>query len=57
MEKGDIIADGFATEMGELPGQRSSRFHALGGYNFEDSIWISERVSKRIFTKYSYSRV
>ena len=48
VRKGDIIADGFATEMGELAlGQNVVvAFMPWGGYNFEDSILISERVVK-----------
>ena len=48
VKKGDIIADGFATEMGELAlGQNVVvAFMPWGGYNFEDSILISERVVK-----------
>ena len=43
---GDVIADGFATEMGELAlGQNVTvAFMPWNGYNFEDSILISERV-------------
>ncbi|MFK7825012.1 MAG: DNA-directed RNA polymerase subunit beta [Oligoflexales bacterium] len=45
---GDVIADGFATEMGELAlGQNVTvAFMPWNGYNFEDSILISERVVK-----------
>jgi DNA-directed RNA polymerase subunit beta len=53
VKKGDIIADGFATEMGELAlGQNVVvAFMPWGGYNFEDSILISERVVKEdLFT-------
>jgi DNA-directed RNA polymerase subunit beta len=48
VKKGDIIADGFATEMGELAlGQNVTvAFMPWNGYNFEDSILISERVVK-----------
>ena len=48
VRKGDIIGDGFATEMGELAlGQNVVvAFMPWGGYNFEDSILISERVVK-----------
>lgn len=48
VNKGDIIADGFATEMGELAlGQNVVvAFMPWSGYNFEDSILISERVVK-----------
>lgn len=43
---GDVIADGPATEMGELAlGQNITvAFMPWGGYNFEDSILISEDV-------------
>ncbi len=46
--QGDVIADGFATEKGELAlGQNVTvAFMAWNGYNFEDSILISERVVK-----------
>ena len=45
---GDVIADGFAIEMGELAlGQNVTvAFMPWNGYNFEDSILISERVVK-----------
>jgi len=48
VKHGDIIADGFATEMGELAlGQNVTvAFMPWNGYNFEDSILISERVVK-----------
>ncbi len=48
VKKGDIIGDGFATEMGELAlGQNVVvAFMPWSGYNFEDSILISERVVK-----------
>jgi DNA-directed RNA polymerase subunit beta len=48
VKRGDIIADGFATEMGELAlGQNVVvAFMPWGGYNFEDSILISEKVVK-----------
>ena len=44
--KGDIIADGASTDMGELAlGQNMMvAFMPWNGYNFEDSILISERV-------------
>ncbi|MBI4495441.1 MAG: DNA-directed RNA polymerase subunit beta [Deltaproteobacteria bacterium] len=46
--KGQIIADGPATENGELALGRNVlvAFMPWGGYNFEDSILISERVVK-----------
>ncbi|MCX6124500.1 MAG: DNA-directed RNA polymerase subunit beta, partial [Proteobacteria bacterium] len=53
VRRGDIIADGFATEMGELAlGQNVVvAFMPWNGYNFEDSILISERVVKEdLFT-------
>ncbi len=45
---GDIIADGFSTEMGELAlGQNVLvAFLPWAGYNFEDAIVVSERVVK-----------
>jgi DNA-directed RNA polymerase subunit beta len=53
VKQGDIIADGFGTEMGELAlGQNVVvAFMPWNGYNFEDSILISERVVKEdLFT-------
>ena len=53
IKKGDIIADGFGTELGELAlGQNVTvAFMPWNGYNFEDSILISERVVKEdLFT-------
>jgi DNA-directed RNA polymerase subunit beta len=46
IRKGDVIADGPATEFGELAlGQNVVvAFMPWGGYNFEDSILISERL-------------
>jgi DNA-directed RNA polymerase subunit beta len=46
VETGDIIADGPSTDMGELALGRNVlvAFMPWGGYNFEDSILISERV-------------
>jgi len=43
---GDIIADGFATEMGELAlGQNVTvAFLPWNGYNYEDGIVVSERI-------------
>ena len=45
---GDIIADGPSTEYGELALGKNVliAFMAWGGYNFEDAILISERLSK-----------
>jgi DNA-directed RNA polymerase subunit beta len=53
VRKGDVIADGPATETGELAlGQNVVvAFMPWQGYNFEDSILISERILKEdIFT-------
>jgi len=46
--KGDVLADGPSTDMGELAlGQNMKiAFMPWNGYNFEDSILISERVSQ-----------
>lgn len=48
VKKGDIIADGPATENGELALGRNIMvaFMPWGGYNYEDSILISERIVK-----------
>ncbi len=53
VKKGDVIADGFATNLGELSLGQNVRvaFMSWKGYNFEDSILISENVIyKDIFT-------
>src|SRR4051794_19888503 len=53
VEKGDIIADGPSTDLGELALGRNVlvAFMPWNGYNFEDSILISERiVSDDVFT-------
>jgi DNA-directed RNA polymerase subunit beta len=44
--KGDVIADGASTDLGELALGQNMRvaFMPWNGYNFEDSILISERV-------------
>ncbi|MDF1645291.1 MAG: DNA-directed RNA polymerase subunit beta [Pseudomonadales bacterium] len=46
VERGDIVADGPSTDMGELALGQNIRvaFMPWNGYNFEDSILISERV-------------
>jgi DNA-directed RNA polymerase subunit beta len=46
VQAGDVIADGPSTDMGELALGRNVlvAFMPWGGYNFEDSILISERV-------------
>jgi DNA-directed RNA polymerase subunit beta len=48
VNKGDIIADGPSTELGELALGRNvlCAFMPWNGYNFEDSILISERIVK-----------
>ena len=48
IEKGDIIADGLAMDRGELALGRNVfvAFTPWAGYNFEDSILISERLIK-----------
>jgi DNA-directed RNA polymerase subunit beta len=53
VRKGDIIADGPSTQLGELALGRNVlvAFMPWNGYNFEDSILISERiVSEDVFT-------
>jgi len=46
--EGDIIADGPSTELGELALGRNAlvAFMPWNGYNFEDSILISERIAR-----------
>ena len=46
VERGDVMADGPSTDMGELALGQNMRiaFMPWNGYNFEDSILISERV-------------
>ena len=48
VKSGDVLADGPSTDMGELALGRNVlvAFMPWGGYNFEDSILISERVVK-----------
>jgi DNA-directed RNA polymerase beta subunit len=48
LEAGDIIADGPSTELGELALGKNSlvAFMPWNGYNYEDSILISERIVK-----------
>ncbi|MBA4372856.1 MAG: DNA-directed RNA polymerase subunit beta [Thermodesulfovibrio sp.] len=48
VEKGDILADGQSTDLGELAlGQNVLiAFMPWGGYNFEDAILLSERLVK-----------
>jgi DNA-directed RNA polymerase subunit beta len=48
VELGDIIADGPSTELGELALGRNAlvAFMPWNGYNYEDSILISERIVK-----------
>lgn len=49
VEKGDVLADGPGTDMGELAlGQNCVvAFMPWGGYNFEDSILISEELMQK----------
>ncbi len=48
VNKGDILADGPSTDIGELALGQNMRiaFMPWNGYNFEDSILVSERVVK-----------
>src|SRR5262245_43718186 len=48
VERGEVIADGAATDHGELALGRNVlvAFMPWGGYNFEDSILISEKIVK-----------
>ncbi len=48
VNKGDVIADGPATDRGELALGRNVMvaFMSWGGYNYEDSILVSERIVK-----------
>ncbi|MCP4003168.1 MAG: DNA-directed RNA polymerase subunit beta, partial [bacterium] len=48
IEKGQVIADGAATDFGDLALGRNVlvAFMPWGGYNFEDSILISEKIVK-----------
>jgi len=48
VKEGDIIADGPSTELGELALGRNvlCAFMPWNGYNFEDSILISERIAR-----------
>ncbi len=53
VNKGDIIADGPSTDLGELALGRNVlvAFMPWNGYNFEDSILLSERIVKEdVFT-------
>ena len=49
IKTGDIIADGPSTEFGELALGKNITvaFMPWGGYNFEDAILISEKLSKK----------
>ncbi|MGQ4005034.1 DNA-directed RNA polymerase subunit beta [Francisellaceae bacterium CB300] len=48
VEAGDVLADGFATDFGELSLGHNLMvaFMPWNGYNFEDSILLSERIVK-----------
>lgn len=53
IKKGDVIADGQCTDLGELALGKNVMvaFMPWGGYNFEDAILISERLVKEdVFT-------
>jgi DNA-directed RNA polymerase subunit beta len=53
VQKGQVLADGPSTELGELALGRNVMvaFMTWGGYNFEDSILVSERlVREDVFT-------
>jgi DNA-directed RNA polymerase subunit beta len=53
VEKGDILADGPSTDLGDLALGRNVlvAFMPWNGYNFEDSILLSERIVKEdVFT-------
>ena len=56
LDKGDVIADGASTDLGELALGRNVlvAFMPWQGYNFEDSILVSERcVREDVFTSIS----
>ncbi|MCV5276043.1 hypothetical protein OFC49_35480, partial [Escherichia coli] len=46
VSRGDVLADGPSTDLGELALGQNMRiaFMPWNGYNFEDSILVSERV-------------
>ena len=48
--RGDVLADGPSTDMGELALGQNMRiaFMPWNGYNFEDSMLVSERVAMKI---------
>ncbi|MCP4355574.1 MAG: DNA-directed RNA polymerase subunit beta [Proteobacteria bacterium] len=55
VKKGDILADGPSTDLGELALGRNVlvAYMPWNGYNFEDSILISERIAKDdVFTSF-----
>jgi len=55
VKKGDIIADGPSTDMGELAIGRNVlvAYMPWNGYNFEDSILISENIAKQdVYTSF-----
>jgi DNA-directed RNA polymerase subunit beta len=56
--KGDIIADGPSTDLGELALGKNVlvAFMPWNGYNFEDSILISERIVPTTSSPRSTSR-
>ena len=48
VEKGDVLADGYSTKDGELALGRNMlvAFMNYDGYNYEDAVIVSERISK-----------
>jgi DNA-directed RNA polymerase beta subunit len=58
VERGDILADGPSVDMGELALGQNMRiaFMPWNGYNFEDSILVSERVVRKTASPLSIFR-
>jgi DNA-directed RNA polymerase subunit beta len=58
IKTGDIIADGPSTQLGELALGRNVlvAFMPWNGYNFEDSILLSERIVRMTFSHRSTSK-
>lgn len=60
IERGEILADGPSTDLGELALGQNMRvaFMPWNGYNFEDSMLVSERVVQEDrFHYYSYLKL
>ncbi|MFA5758346.1 MAG: DNA-directed RNA polymerase subunit beta [Clostridia bacterium] len=58
VKKGDILADGYSTKNGELALGRNMliAFMSWEGYNYEDAILVSERISKEdVYTSINIS--